>query len=198
MKLKEGKMAILGAEMKTIRTLLWVGLAALSVTVLAARAAETPGVPMRGEIAVFAFNFCPVGWLPADGRELLIRDYVQLFHATGTKYGGDGKSTFAVPQLGCDRWDLTCCIATHRASELETGQFMGQIEMEGSSFCPAGWLPTDGRTLRIQDNQVLFSLLGTTYGGDGRTTFALPQLVCGAGGKCCIDANSGDRYPNRQ
>ena len=44
------------------------------------------------------------------------------------------------------------------------------------NFCPRGSLPADGRLLEIRTNTALFSLLGTTYGGDGRTTFGLPDL----------------------
>ena len=46
----------------------------------------------------------------------------------------------------------------------------------GGSFCPMGWLPADGRTVDIAEYDVLFSLLGTTYGGDGISTFHLPDL----------------------
>jgi microcystin-dependent protein len=52
--------------------------------------------------------------------------------------------------------------------------FLGEVETFAFNFCPTGWLPLDGRLLSINQNQALFSLLGTTYGGDGRTTFALP------------------------
>lgn len=54
--------------------------------------------------------------------------------------------------------------------------FFGQIQAFGFSFAPRGWAKCEGQTLPIADNQALFSLLGTTYGGDGRTTFALPDL----------------------
>lgn len=52
--------------------------------------------------------------------------------------------------------------------------FVGEIETFGFNFCPQGWLPLDGRLLPINQNAALFSLLGTSYGGDGKTTFALP------------------------
>lgn len=54
--------------------------------------------------------------------------------------------------------------------------FLGQILMVGFGFAPRGWAHCDGQLLPISQNQALFSLLGTTYGGDGRTTFALPDL----------------------
>jgi microcystin-dependent protein len=54
--------------------------------------------------------------------------------------------------------------------------YVGQIFMMGSGFCPRGSANADGQLLAIAENTTLFSLLGTMYGGDGRTTFALPDL----------------------
>lgn len=53
---------------------------------------------------------------------------------------------------------------------------LGQIIMFGGTFAPRGWAFCHGQILPINQYQALFSLLGTTYGGDGRTTFALPDL----------------------
>jgi microcystin-dependent protein len=53
--------------------------------------------------------------------------------------------------------------------------FLGEIRIVSFNFVPRGWAPCDGRLLPINQNQALFSLLGTTYGGDGRTNFALPD-----------------------
>lgn len=54
--------------------------------------------------------------------------------------------------------------------------FLGTIQAFGTNFCPRGWAKTDGQLLPIASNTALFSLLGTIYGGDGRSTFALPDL----------------------
>jgi len=54
--------------------------------------------------------------------------------------------------------------------------FIGQIQTFGFNFAPRGWAFCDGQLLPIAQNTALFSLLGTTYGGDGRTTFGLPDL----------------------
>ncbi len=54
--------------------------------------------------------------------------------------------------------------------------FLGQIQPFGFNFAPRGWAKCDGQLLPISSNSALFSLLGTMYGGDGRTTFALPDL----------------------
>ncbi len=53
---------------------------------------------------------------------------------------------------------------------------LGSISMFGGNFAPRGWALCNGQLLPIAQNTALFSLLGTTYGGDGRTTFALPDL----------------------
>lgn len=54
--------------------------------------------------------------------------------------------------------------------------FIGEIRMFAGNFAPRNWATCDGQTLPISQNTALFSILGTTYGGDGRTTFALPDL----------------------
>ncbi len=54
--------------------------------------------------------------------------------------------------------------------------FLAEIRMMGFNFAPRGWAFCDGQILPINQNQSLYSLLGTTYGGDGRTSFALPEL----------------------
>jgi microcystin-dependent protein len=54
--------------------------------------------------------------------------------------------------------------------------FMGQVEIFSFNFAPKGWTLCNGQLLPINQNQALFSLLGTTYGGDGRVNFALPDM----------------------
>ena len=54
--------------------------------------------------------------------------------------------------------------------------FIGEIKLVSFTFAPRGWAFCNGQLLPININQALFSLLGTTYGGDGRTNFALPDL----------------------
>lgn len=54
--------------------------------------------------------------------------------------------------------------------------FLAEVRIFGFNFAPRGWAFCDGQILPINQNQSLYSLLGTTYGGDGRTSFALPDL----------------------
>lgn len=53
---------------------------------------------------------------------------------------------------------------------------IGEIRMFGGNFAPRNWAKCEGQLLPISNNQALFSILGTTYGGDGRTTFGLPDM----------------------
>ncbi len=54
--------------------------------------------------------------------------------------------------------------------------FIGEIRMFGGNFAPAGWAFCNGALIPISENDALFNLIGTTYGGDGQSTFALPNL----------------------
>lgn len=55
--------------------------------------------------------------------------------------------------------------------------FVGQIQAFAFSFAPQGWLPCNGQLIPIPQNTALFALIGNFYGGDGKTTFALPKLA---------------------
>jgi microcystin-dependent protein len=65
--------------------------------------------------------------------------------------------------------------------------YIGEIKMFAGNFAPRGWALCDGQLLPIAQNEALFSILGTTYGGDGRTTFGLPDLR----GRAPVHAGSG-------
>ncbi|MDX1408034.1 MAG: tail fiber protein [Saprospiraceae bacterium] len=65
--------------------------------------------------------------------------------------------------------------------------FLGMIVMFGGNFAPRGWALCDGQLLSISANTALFSILGTTFGGDGRTTFGLPDLR----GRVSVHAGNG-------
>ncbi len=54
--------------------------------------------------------------------------------------------------------------------------YVGEIRMFAGNFAPAGWALCEGQLLPISENQTLYQLIGTTYGGDGESTFALPDL----------------------
>ena len=55
--------------------------------------------------------------------------------------------------------------------------FLGYVMLWAGNFAPVGFIPCDGRQVSIADNEALFSLLGTIYGGDGMSTFCVPDLI---------------------
>ncbi len=235
--------------------------------------------PIVGEIRIFAGNFAPAGWALCNGALLPISENETLFNLIGTTYGGDGQSTFALPNLqsrfplnmgtggggtyqlaeaaGVETVTLTTQqipVHTHPAAcnntanagnaatpgnniwanQASTGvytdafdasrpqvsmnaqavgsdggsqphdnmtpyqvvnfiislfgvfptpssgggdePFLGELKIFSFNFAPKGWALADGQQLPINQNQALFSLLGTMYGGNGQTTFALPNL----------------------
>ena len=71
--------------------------------------------------------------------------------------------------------------------------FVGEIRMVGFSFAPAGWAFCNGQLMPISENETLFTLIGTTYGGDGQSTFALPNLQ----GRMPVHQGTGSGLPTR-
>lgn len=71
--------------------------------------------------------------------------------------------------------------------------YVGEIRMFGGNFAPMGWMFCDGSLLAISQYDILYSLIGTTYGGDGQTTFALPDLR----GRLPIHQGQGNGLSNR-
>jgi microcystin-dependent protein len=71
---------------------------------------------------------------------------------------------------------LNYCIALQGIFPSRNEPFLGEIDVYSFTYAPKGWAFCNGQLLPINQNQAIFSLLGTTYGGDGRTTFALPNL----------------------
>jgi microcystin-dependent protein len=230
--------------------------------------------PFVGQIILFAGNYAPAGWALCDGSLLPIAEYEVLFNAIGTTYGGDGRGTFALPDLrsrvpigegqgrgsnyslgqavGAEAATLTgqqipvhshpalaaeqagnanvpagnallAPLGGQAASEYQLvaygpasdivelnansvgaiggGQphsnvqpfgtinycislyggglalpYIGQIVLFGFNFAPQGWAQCNGQLLPLSPNIPLFSTIGTYYGGDGKSTFALPDL----------------------
>lgn len=133
-----------------------------------------------GTLALQAQQYAPVGWLPADGRTVRVSDWPQLFAAIGTAFGGDGRITFAVPRAAVpDGLAYNICANGDR---FQPGQptadtcTMSELAPFATRGVPSNFLPADGRTLQIRDAMALYAILGTSFGGDGETTFNLPNL----------------------
>ncbi len=159
--------------------------------------------PLIGEIRLFTGNYVPFPgqWATCDGSMLKATTYSSLFALIGNKYGGDGKPNFALPKLTSPvagaRYII--CIANgiypkpnpnspNNAPEppkppappppIERA-VLGEVRLFSGSYVPYPhtWQECNGQLLKIEDYQNgLYQILGTRYGGDGVTTFALPNL----------------------
>src|SRR5918994_6591351 len=69
--------------------------------------------------------------------------------------------------------------------------YVGEIRIFAGNFAPAGWMFCEGQLLPISENETLFQLIGTTFGGDGEETFALPDLR----GRITVHRGGGLPYP---
>jgi microcystin-dependent protein len=173
----------------TILRFVWIAaLALLSLGAAAVPAEAQRSVDLYiGQVEFLAADFCPGGWPPGDGRLLPISDNPAQFRVIGTTYGGDGVTNFALPKVAMATEGggavLKACVTIRGAYPPPPGNppsvflYLGQVEFLAENFCPAGWLPADGRLLQKNQYDTLFSVLGTTYGGDGKTNFALPKVA---------------------
>ncbi len=97
----------------------------------------------------------------------------------------------AITELSAKLSKMTADLDDLKATEAENAAWseptLGQIAMFAGNFAPRGWAFCDGSLLPINSNTALFSILGTTYGGDGRTTFGLPDLR----GRVAVGAGHG-------
>jgi microcystin-dependent protein len=84
-------------------------------------------------------------------------------------------------------------VASPFEARASTEPFIGELMLTGYNFCPQGWAMASGQLLAIQQNTALFSLLGTQFGGNGQTTFALPDLR----GRAPIGAGQGPGLSER-
>ncbi|HTO80456.1 MAG TPA: tail fiber protein, partial [Methylocystis sp.] len=210
----------------------------LPLTPLIAIAGADPaagGAAFVGQVAYFAGNYVPTGWARADGSIVSVASDFALFSVIGNRYGGNGVTTFGLPNLlgrsavGVGAGVNLAQVFGQETTQLQTnnlpghgnapvnnigpslglhyiiaisGNFpaiggsaafnaniptLGEISLFAGDFAPAGWAFADGQTLSIPQNPALFSVLGPTYGGNGITTFDLPNLD----GRTIIGAGNG-------
>jgi microcystin-dependent protein len=169
--------------------------------------------PMVGAIGLFAGASAPGGWLVANGSRVPISRYRRLFETIGTTYGGDGTSSFCLPDLsgrsivGVGKGDHGPAVSPGQKVELpwgrgilavglqyiiacegvfppdrgpgyfpETDPVLSEVIPFAGTAIPGGWLPADGRLLSTTAYRGLYEMLGTNYGGDGKTSFGVPDL----------------------
>jgi microcystin-dependent protein len=206
---------------------------------------DQPGSALGGTLG-FVYDFAgaqlPGMTLAANGQLLPAVQNTPLFALVGDLYGGDGRTTFGLPDLqgraiigagagvGLTPRTLGAAVGSPTASLTSaqvpaqgalsasvpyntmqpslalqtliavggfdpvqggsrgTSAFVGQIANFAGNFAPTGWAPANGQLLSIADNEELFKVIGTTYGGDGVTDFKLPDLR----GRIAIGADSAN------
>jgi microcystin-dependent protein len=226
----------------------------IALTVLIAKQGATSGPEtgtvyagdglMIGEIRLFAGNFVPGGYLAADGTILSTTTEAGLFGVIGNAFGGNGSTTFRLPDLrgrvmagmgdgqaltprtlaetfGTESVTLSLSQMTAHSHTVAgsptsstgggqqlptvqpslavhpmiclTGSFeyLPEVRIFGGGYMPAAWQTCDGSELLIAENDVLFIQLGTVYGGDGNSTFRIPDLR----GRIAIGQGQGAGLP---
>lgn len=140
--------------------------------------------PYIGEIRLFAGTFAPAGWLFCDGSLVSIADYDTLFNLIGTTYGGDGVSTFALP-------DLRGRIPLHPGRGAQSAFVLGQAGGTETVTLTQNQIPAHAHAFRISaasggQSSPQNGLLGTsnavsTYNGAAPSTPAAPSSVAATG-----------------
>ncbi|HKC63234.1 MAG TPA: tail fiber protein [Pyrinomonadaceae bacterium] len=139
-----------------------------------------------GQISLFPFTFQPQGWIFCDGQVLPIAEYDALFSRLGNTFGGDGESTFAVPNLrAIAPKNCQYCISLYGTYEPSVNQLViGQTMISAFALNARGMLECAGQSLSTAQYMPLESLMGTRFGGDGTNNFNLPDLRSIAPAKC--------------
>ncbi|MDO3411533.1 InlB B-repeat-containing protein [Saccharibacillus sp. CPCC 101409] len=173
------------------------GLAFLLVLVLVLGNLAAPGRanassidPYVGEIRMFTGTYAPYGWAYSDGQLLDTQQYPELYQLIGSRYGGDGIRTFALPDLrgeaptgGIGYYiSLTGRYPSSQdgsdPSQADAASATGELRLfpyTTADLLPPGWQPADGRMLPVADYPNLYDQIGNAYGGD-TVQFALPKL----------------------
>ena len=126
-------------------------------------------------------------WLPCTGQTYSNTDQPKLYSVIGERFGGNANSfrtpTVApllttksqpIPRIIAAKGTL---ISPNSPSGSDPDALIGQVVLWAGTYSPAGWIRCDGRTLRIDDaNELLYKTIGVKYGGNGATTFAVPNI----------------------
>ena len=158
------------------------------------------GVGFVGEIVYTAANFAVRDFFPCDGSSKSASDYAQLYGVIGNDFGGSGDN-FNLPNIPPIKSEgsegvLTAYIRALDLPGAGTQAFTSSIMLWGGEEVPSpNWQFCDGSEVEISENPALFSLIGTIYGGNGRSTFALPKLADNSGARYIICVRG--TYPAR-
>lgn len=169
--------------------------------------------PLMGSIMLFAGDFTPQGYMECNGQLLSRPQNTALFSILGITYGGDGQSNFGLPNLtapdGKSKYLIAVTGIYPSRSEVSVGHanmefalgggagpLLGEVMLFAGNFVPRYWKECNGELLDISAHDGLFTILETTYGGDRRTTFGLPNLTS-PDGKAKYVISLWGTYPSR-
>ena len=146
-----------------------------------------PATNVMAMIRTLTYGGPAYGASSCEGQLLPIATHQALFSLLGISYGGDGQTRFALPNLrgriamgggpgqGGPALGMTYMIAANGAAG-PAFPMVGAIGLFAGVNPPAGWLVADGSLLALTQNIALFEAIGATFGGNGVSTFALPEL----------------------
>lgn len=153
--------------------------------------ADSSGDQLLGSLLLNPYGFVPKHYAACQGQILPVQSNPALFSLLGAQFGGDGQNTFGLPDMRKHNpiKHLSYAIATQgiypRRKTGDPNYYYGILPLLGQISCvaylpkyvpPNGWAKCDGQIMKISHNIALYSLLGTNFGGDGMTTFGLPDL----------------------
>lgn len=164
---------------------------------------DDSGCGYTGEIAYFPASVVPGNFLDASGGQVDAAEYPDLYGVIGTRFGGNS-TYFALPdvQAPAGLHAMICAAGRDPVNDSEEGPTcaVGIVKLFAQTDPVYGYLPTNGELVQISHRPTLGALLGTTFGGDGSKTFAVPTLTAppGTTWQICASASTdgaGDPGP---
>jgi microcystin-dependent protein len=149
------------------------------------RSGERPADCLIGNMMLVAQESAVAGYVLADGQQLNIADHPRMFDLLRVGYGGDGRSTFAVPAMPAPpgmSWQI-CAegeAPSRNGGATNATQDTSEVAywaLGTEYFAPGGWAFAHNQLISVAQNTALFSLFSTDFGGDGKSTFALPAIA---------------------
>jgi microcystin-dependent protein len=128
-----------------------------------------------GRMTLFSQEAAVWGFLPADGRLVNIHEHPRLFALIGSKFGGDGTTTYGLPTWAAPA-GMTWQICAFGASEPKTCVLSELGYQATEADMNTNWARARGSLLRISQQATMFELISNDYGGDGRNNFSLPNV----------------------
>ncbi len=135
--------------------------------------------PLVGQICLMAFNWAPEGWAECNGTVLNSSSNPILANVLSNRFGGNGTTTFALPNLQSSVAGAKYYIATqglYPGMDFNIDALYGQIELFPYTCSSEYWARCEGQTLAVSEYQGLYNVIGNKFGGTAGKDFKLPDL----------------------